>query len=57
MDRNTFITMRLRISMTKIAKLFGVTADKLKEGQLLQVHITSVEGRTVAILDDEVTLQ
>ena len=42
--------------MTEIARLYRDKAKKLKEGQLLQVRMTSVEGRDVVILDDEVVM-
>lgn len=35
----------------EIARLYGDTANKLKEGQLLKVVMTSIEGRTIAILE------
>lgn len=39
--------------MTEVARLYGEKAKKLKEGQILKVHMTSIEGRDVAILEDE----
>ncbi len=35
----------------EVARLFGDTAKQLKEGQKLIVKMTSVEGRTIAILE------
>jgi len=37
----------------EVARLFGDTAKKLKEGQILKVRMTSIEGRDVAILESE----
>jgi len=37
----------------EVARLYGVTAKKLKEGQILRVRMTSIEGRDVVILEDE----
>ena len=34
----------------EIARLYGVTAKKLHDGQILKVKMTSIEGRDVAIL-------
>ena len=35
----------------EVARLFGDKAKQLKEGQKLTVKMTSVEGRTIAILE------
>ena len=35
----------------EVARLYGEKAESLKEGQLLKVVMTSIEGRTVAILE------
>ncbi len=36
--------------MTEVARLYGDKAEKLWDGMFLKVEITSIEGRTVAIL-------
>ena len=38
--------------MAEVARLYGTTAKKLKDGQVLKVKMTSIEGRDIAILED-----
>ena len=37
----------------EVARLYGEKAKKLKDGQILKVRMTSIEGHDVAILEDE----
>ena len=39
--------------MAEVARLYGEKAKKLREGQILKVRMTSIEGHDVAILEDE----
>jgi len=41
----------------EVARLFGDTAKKLKDGQILMVKMASVEGRDIAILVTEVEMK
>ncbi len=43
--------------MREIARLYGKDAMYLEDGQLLQVSLISIEGRVVAILNDEITMK
>ena len=38
----------------EVARLYGLKAQKLRTGQLLKVKIIDIEGRDVAILDDDI---
>jgi len=39
--------------MAEVARLYGEKTKKLKDGQILKVRMTSIEGHDVAILEDE----